>query len=298
MVDYTKIVTDLYQKELGRAPDKPSLDAWVAQLSNEQITPTQLTTSIRSSDEYKNLAVQQYQDALNKLYMEELGRAPDPAGLQSWATGLRSGQYTQAQLPQLLSATPEGYVFDIYGELLGRKPDPGSSGWVEQLATNQMTQEQFRNAVLESNEYRAIADLRAKQALEAAEKKRREEEQMYYRDTYGSGQGSYVQQPDGSFVRPEVPVPASMAQPFQASPRETPPGLAWEAYAPRAQSSGLFGSMLSPQARMAPVGTPMESTLLNQNIFQPVMPQTAAQTAARPASPYEEQFPSPYRVFR
>jgi len=53
--NYNQLVTNAYQQYLGRAPDQGGLQAWTQALQEGRITPDQLATNFRGSEEYQRL---------------------------------------------------------------------------------------------------------------------------------------------------------------------------------------------------------------------------------------------------
>jgi hypothetical protein len=53
--NYNQLVTNAYQQYLGRAPDQGGLQAWTSALQEGRITPDQLATNFRGSEEYQRL---------------------------------------------------------------------------------------------------------------------------------------------------------------------------------------------------------------------------------------------------
>ena len=73
---------------------------------------------------------------IEKLYQQELGRAPDPVGMEYWSNLLSSGMSEQ-DLANAIGLSPEAKIYDAYNAQLGRAPeDAGRDYWLDQ-ATNQ-----------------------------------------------------------------------------------------------------------------------------------------------------------------
>ena len=93
---------------------------------------------------------------LNALYEQYLGRAPDPSGISTWSgqdeasiiAGILGSQEYQnrgggggggggdsggGSAPQPNLSDPQAALNSIYQSILGRAPDPGSSGWLQAL---------------------------------------------------------------------------------------------------------------------------------------------------------------------
>lgn len=152
-MDYTQFLNDLYLQELNRAPDAVGMQGWSQALLSGQYTPDQVRDMFRQSTEYGKAATDQYGEQLSKYYQDELGRAPEQAGLEGWARALRSGQYNINQIPGLLDASDEGYVVNLYQDLLGRGMDDAAYGWVRGLQSGQYTRDQVRSMIENSDEY-------------------------------------------------------------------------------------------------------------------------------------------------
>ena len=69
------------------------------------------------------------------MYLDTLGREPDPTGLATWVDWIRSGRFTVAQAAALFYSSQEFYsgigggtettwVTKLYEKLLNRAPDP------------------------------------------------------------------------------------------------------------------------------------------------------------------------------
>lgn len=170
-------IGSLYQSELGRAPDSTGATYWGEQLSSGAMDLPGLTSAIRASDEYKTLSVDQYKQDLINLFKQEYGREPTDAELAQWAVGLRSKTNTLENLPSALSATPEGTVFDLYKDVLGRTPDAKAKYWVDALTAGTMTPEQVRSSLANSPEKIALDRQAAIDAATAESKKALEAEQ-------------------------------------------------------------------------------------------------------------------------
>lgn len=143
----------VYQSELGRAPDESGIQSWGQALQSGALSDDQFQQMVRQSPEYGTAAVSQYQDLLNKIYEQEVGRTPDAGGAAQWAAALRSGAITPEQLPGLFSNTNEGWVYDQYADVFGRQPDPAARAWVDALEKGALTREQVMAQLKASPEY-------------------------------------------------------------------------------------------------------------------------------------------------
>ncbi len=131
----TPFVAAAYRDFLGRDPSVPERDLRCAGLWTGAATRAGLLTELSSSDEWLTQIVR-------RMYLDTLGREPDPAGLSTWVSWIRSGRFTVAQAAALFYSSAEFYlgigggtraswVTALYRTILGREPDPaGLSFWV------------------------------------------------------------------------------------------------------------------------------------------------------------------------
>ncbi|QPI09206.1 DUF4214 domain-containing protein [Stutzerimonas stutzeri] len=130
----TAQVQELYVAFLGRAADKAGLDYWMAELNAE---PAVLTLEnlranfVNEQPEYaQNYDGLTREEAINKMYANLFGRAPEAAGLEYWAAG--GGK--EVNMDQLLVALVNGalgadaqtltnkvLVADVYTKVVGDK---------------------------------------------------------------------------------------------------------------------------------------------------------------------------------
>lgn len=93
-------VTSLYERILGRSPDRAGRDAWVHALEHGGSSRRRVAAGFYASIESRRQRV-------TTLYTEILGRRPDAGGLETWARYLRtSGDVT---LASKLAASAEYY---------------------------------------------------------------------------------------------------------------------------------------------------------------------------------------------
>lgn len=146
-MDYNQYLTDLYQRELGRAIDPTGLKGWSDALASGQYTPQQVADMVARSNEGVNYDV-------SNIYKTELGRAADPTGLSGWSQALASGQMNEQQLRDAVRQSTEygkvatdqygDQLRKYYGEVLGRDPEAaGLEGWARALRSGQYTIDQI-----------------------------------------------------------------------------------------------------------------------------------------------------------
>ena len=105
-----KIVTSLYQDQLGRAPDPEGLKFWSESLAKG--TPLQqISQGINQSLEGQNFDTQY----ITSLYRQNLARNPEQAGYQYWLSEAQAAGYTPKEIEAILkqAATPEQAVRNI-----------------------------------------------------------------------------------------------------------------------------------------------------------------------------------------
>ncbi|HEV3024713.1 MAG TPA: DUF4214 domain-containing protein, partial [Pirellulales bacterium] len=149
------IVTPAFERFLGRAPDAAGLAFWVDQLQDHGLTDEQLEAGFVGSVEY-------YQhsggtDALwvDAMYLDLLGRAPEPQGEAYWLGRLAVG-VSRTDVAYGFAASLERErerITDDYMHYLGRLPDEaGLDYWVNQFAQG-VTNENLITGFVASAEY-------------------------------------------------------------------------------------------------------------------------------------------------
>jgi PKD repeat protein len=121
-----RFVIHLYSHVLYRPADPSGLAAWSGLLDQGKATPTQVADQFMHSLEYRQLTVRE-------LYRQFLGRDAEPFGMTVWVGFLAAGG-TCEQLKAHILGSPEyyvraggttiGFVTALYGDALGRTPDP------------------------------------------------------------------------------------------------------------------------------------------------------------------------------
>ena len=164
-----QIVTDCYNAMLDRGPDPTGKADWLSRL-DVGMTPLAVCDGFVGSIEFRNLCSQYVITAgrlpisfardenyertyfVYRLYVNCLGRTPDPTGLESWCQAIKSG-YTGSKMVfgfiysdeyTKKNASNSDFVTMLYKTLLGRSPDPaGLAAW-----TNQLNSGASRNSVI------------------------------------------------------------------------------------------------------------------------------------------------------
>ena len=79
-MNYLDFITDVYQDQLGRAPDEGGRDYYVQQLTSGALTPDQVAQQINNSTEGQLFDTQ----LITSDYRTEFGRNPEQEGYQYW----------------------------------------------------------------------------------------------------------------------------------------------------------------------------------------------------------------------
>ncbi len=166
-------VTMAYEILLGREPDAEGLQYWVNQLQNEGLTRELLFYEFAFSNEFNNMAVEEYTIApydqqdeltafLERMYAYVLGRDADPAGVNYWSNLLQSDEITGSELVHKFfnsqemknkNLDDEEFVKTAYKAIFGRNPDQGGlKYWVDQLQQG-MSRDEVLDQFLASEEF-------------------------------------------------------------------------------------------------------------------------------------------------
>ncbi len=102
------IVRADYQMAFGRDADTGGLTFWT-NLLNSGATTAQLAQDFTMSSEFQTLHGEQTDTQyVQSLYQTDLGRQPEPQGLQYWVGELQSGTMTRADVLTAFAGSPEG----------------------------------------------------------------------------------------------------------------------------------------------------------------------------------------------
>jgi hypothetical protein len=132
----TQFVTALYRAILGRAPDPAGLNSWVGQLGTGA-SRAQIVQGIWESVEHRGQQV-------DGFYATYLHRAADSDGRAFWVQAFLGGAsetdvavgFLTSDEYRLNHPDPTAFVNALYGDILGRAPDPvGLAAWLPLLAS-------------------------------------------------------------------------------------------------------------------------------------------------------------------
>lgn len=151
-VRYVNAVYDLF---LGRTPSGAEAEAGCAQARRgERFT---LTTGLSRSDEWAGRQI-------NELYQKVFGRPADAGGRSYWLGQVQRGMrieqiaaqfYGSEEYYNAAGRTPEGFVDELYRDLMGRESDAsGRAHWVDQLRSGRLSRTQVAGSFYASLESR------------------------------------------------------------------------------------------------------------------------------------------------
>ena len=128
------VVSALYQQELGRSADPGGLEAYTNLLAQGK-TAEDIRQTLNLSEEGRTVDAA----AVQRAYMDQLGREADPGGLNFYLDLAQKG-YTQDEIERILNESAEGRQFDsrtleqAYRDVLNRGvDDPGMQYWLSRM---------------------------------------------------------------------------------------------------------------------------------------------------------------------
>jgi subtilisin family serine protease len=149
------LITDSYQRYLGRTPDSGGLNSWLGEMGHG-LHIEDMQAGFIASREFYIASGSNDRQWISALYQSVLGRAPAPAEVDGWATRLRRGANHRAVALSFLYSTEHlTHVVDgYYVTLLGRHIDPsGRVGWVTAIQRG-ARDEEIIAGIVSSAEYR------------------------------------------------------------------------------------------------------------------------------------------------
>lgn len=115
--------------------------------------------TIGSKQEEKETEVKKvdWKSKVTELYITQLGREPDAAGLAFWENILNNGTLSWDEVANGIIDSDEGrrrFIRELYVFLLGREPDEkGMTDWMDAI-TRGMTRAEIYKAFMESDEFK------------------------------------------------------------------------------------------------------------------------------------------------
>jgi hypothetical protein len=151
-VRYVNSVYDLF---LGRSPSGAEAEARCAQVRRGE--RFRITTDLSRSDEWAGRQI-------NELYVKVFGRNADASGRSYWLGQVQRGMrieqiaahfYGSQEYFNAVGRTPEGFVDQLYLDLMGRPSDAsGRAHWVDQLRSGRLNRTQVAGSFYASLESR------------------------------------------------------------------------------------------------------------------------------------------------
>lgn len=151
-----RLVGQVYQAYLGRAPEPAGLVFWADRLRTRSLD--EVRALVLGSDELYGQSGGTDRAWVERLYELVLGRAPDPDGWTYWADQLRPGGPRARVATRLLKATEVAAVRAraAYADLLGRSPEPAALAyWLPRVRSSD--ERVLVTAIVASPEYIARA---------------------------------------------------------------------------------------------------------------------------------------------
>jgi hypothetical protein len=159
--DARDYVAQLYQQELGRTgANDAGMQAWVDALASNAMSREAVAQAIAGSAEAQT----------RDIYQQELGRdLAGDAAAQNWVNAIASGALSAQQAREQIGRSQEGAQYDVARMYTGKDglqrqgtladvyaKDPAAKQWEQALMSGAITEQQFRDAVLGSAEYKGL----------------------------------------------------------------------------------------------------------------------------------------------
>lgn len=109
--DVERIVRRAYQDILEREPDPAGMRVYRSHLLDDGWTEDQVRRELRNSDEYRErqtMTPARAQEIVRQVYLEVLGREPDPGGSRGYVDAVFRRKMTRDDVARELRASPEG----------------------------------------------------------------------------------------------------------------------------------------------------------------------------------------------
>jgi hypothetical protein len=152
---YTVVITNAYQRYLGRTPDSAGLAYWLGQMK-KGLTDEHLESNFIGSTEYIKNHGGAGAGWVKGMYQDLLGRTPSQAELDYWVGQLNSGLST-TDVAYLFAASKEREGIRItadYTAFLGRTPTQSEIDyWVGLFVIGKATNEDVVAGFISSKEY-------------------------------------------------------------------------------------------------------------------------------------------------
>ena len=165
--DVDRMIRHAYQDVLGREPDSAGLRTYRSNVIDRGWTERQVREALRDSPEHRANASSAADRIVTDAYRHVLGRDPDVNGLYNYRNQVEHHGWDEHDVEDSLRNSPEyraknattpeqarEIVRRAYLSVLGREPDAGSAGYVDQVLRNHWTEQQVARELRNSEEYR------------------------------------------------------------------------------------------------------------------------------------------------
>lgn len=164
-------VNALYTTQLGREADTAGLEAW-----------SNAIASGMSQEAVANAIANSAEARVAQIYQQEVGRGlKGDTAAQNWVQAIESGNLTADQVRQAVGRSQEGAQYDVAQMYTGKDglrregtltdiyaKDPAAKQWEQALMSGAITEQQFRDAVLGSAEYKGLTGTQTPTATDTA----------------------------------------------------------------------------------------------------------------------------------
>ena len=165
--DVDRMIRHAYQDILGRAPDAEGMRTYRSNVIDRGWTERQVRDALRKSGEHRDNASVSADRVGTDAYRQVLRRDPDVNGLYNYRNNVEMHGWDEHDVEDALRASPEyrlknaltrveaaAIVRRAYLSVLGREPDPASSGFVDQVMRNHWTEADVARELRHSEEFR------------------------------------------------------------------------------------------------------------------------------------------------
>lgn len=165
--DPEKVIRRAYDDVLHREPDAEGLRLYRSRMIDDDWSEHDVREALRESPEYATRSREFAEETVRRAYEDVLGREPDARGLASYRDKVLNDGWDEDDVREALRKSPEHrqkeqmtreqaeeIVRRAYEEVLGREPDAGGRGYVDQVLKDHWTEEDVARELRKSDEYR------------------------------------------------------------------------------------------------------------------------------------------------
>jgi TorA maturation chaperone TorD len=162
-----EVIRRAYDDILHRAPDADGLRLYRGRMIDDDWSERDVREALRESPEYATQSRESAEKIVRRAYEDVLGREPDANGLASYRAKVLDQGWDEHDVREALKKSPEyrqrgqttrpqaeEIVRRAYQSVLGRDPDAGSRGYVDQVLKEHWTEEDVARELRKSDEYR------------------------------------------------------------------------------------------------------------------------------------------------